>query len=146
MPQSNQKKSIDLYINNNDMKNKLATLLLSFTLFSCGNEAEMKEDIRKVIESKCKVKEHSDKSREFIKKLGELNSTYSTSSPTEMTKRFDEQLKLQEESNKNSVDLSAASIELNELWQKTTEKYKSSGDEKKFLSAYTVELSKSGCE
>jgi chromosome segregation ATPase len=127
------------------MKKILSFLFTSLVLISCGNNSEMKGDVKKLVELKCKMKQSFDKIMDINKQIQSIPQP-NYSDITSVQKYSDEQKKFMDELKEVKKLDNELLDEYRKLEKEFKEKYNSESDKKDLKKEFSLQLTTSGCE
>jgi hypothetical protein len=127
------------------MKKLLFFFSASLFLISCGNDAAIKNDVKKLVELKCKMKQSFDKIMEINKQVQNipkpnLDDNASILKYHEQQNKFFDELKEIEKVDNELLD------EFKKAEKEIKEKYNSDSDKTKLEKEVALQLSASGCD
>jgi hypothetical protein len=130
------------------MKKITILLLLSFYLISCGNDTELKNDVKLLIELQTKTNELSKQSerleQERIEQTKKQNQEIMSNPNYDYTKGREEQMKIINQRQSLIDEYSKISEETKNLQKKLDETYKTEEQLKKFSSEYSLQMKNKG--
>jgi hypothetical protein len=130
------------------MKKITILLLLSFYLISCGNDTELKNDVKLLIELQTKTNELSKQSerleQEGIEQTKKQNQEIMSNPNYDYTKGREEQMKIINQQQSLIVEFSKISEETKNLQKKLDETYKTEKQLKKFSNEYSLQMKNKG--
>lgn len=127
------------------MKKILFFIIVTISLISCGKDSEMKSDVKKLVELKCKMKQQFDKIVDINNKVQNITQTDLTD-VNSLQKSSDEQMKYVNQLGEIKKVEDSLGVEFNKLSKEIEEKYKSDLDKEKLKKELSLQLSTSGCE
>ena len=122
------------------MKKITLLLLISISLFSCGNDTELKNEVKSLVELRVKSRELEKEQQNLLKKTGELINTPNS----DLQKLIKDQKEIQDQSMILIKKIGEISEEYQKLDDRLQKKYNSKEDKGKFLIEYGNQLKEKG--
>jgi hypothetical protein len=126
------------------MKKILVFFVFALLFSSCGNDSKIKEDVKRMVELKCKMKESFDKIMELNKKVQGIDRSNLTDLAS-IQRVSEEQKKITDELIKIKADDNKLLEEFKVLENEMKTKYSSDADKEKVKKELATQLSVSAC-